>query len=338
MKRVVVGYSGGLETAAAVPWLAETFGAEVIALTLDLGQGVELEGIRDEALAGGAARAHVLDVRDEFAADYVLPALRADALDEGRYPMAAALGRPIVARKLVEIAGMEGAHAIAVGAAAGAIDVSAVARTLDPSLEVITAARAWNMSRHETRDYARAHGVGVRSGDEAYHAETNLWGRSIQLGDSGRWPPPAGLYTRTRAPEACLDEAALVELGFDRGTPVELNGVAMPLVELISSLDAIAGGNGVGRIEPRAREIGEAPAAVVLHAAHDALRARLTSDEVNRQCREMSAAYARLIRDGLWFTEARHDIDAFEALVHDRLSGLVRLRLWRGDCDLVAIE
>ncbi len=339
MRRVVVGYSGGLEAAAAVPWLAETFDAEVVAVTLDLGQGGELEGVRDGALEGGAARAHVLDVREEFAHDYVLPALRADALDEGRCPMVVALGRPLIARKLVEIAGIEGATAIACGAGEPD-DLGAAARALNPSLEVIAAARQWSMSRDDTRRYARAHGVMVRPNDEPYRTDANLWGRSIVPGPAaeGRWPPPPSVFTRTKGPEGRFGEPAVVELAFDRGTPVALNGVAMPLVDLIAALDAIAGGNGVGRIELNAREVREAPAAVVLHAAHDALRARLAPGDLDARCREMSAAYARLIRDGLWFTETRDDIDRFEGAVQDRLTGLARLRLHHGNCQLVAVD
>ncbi len=335
MKRVVVGYPGGFDAAVTVPWLAESYGAEVVALTLDLGQGVELEGVRDAALARGAARAHVLDVREEFARDYVLPALRADALDDGGFPMPVALSRPLIARKLVDIAGMEGATAIASPGfeADGAPSrVAAVVRGLNPSLEILDGAPAWAADREAVRAYARTHGV-TAGPDEAYRADANLWGRSVVPTDAAPgWPPPA-VYRRTRAPDRCSDEPAIVEIAFDAGAPVALNGVTMPMVEFVAALDVIAGSNGVGRLEPTAREIREAPAAVVLHAAHAALRARLApGDAAGRLA--ASAAYAGLIREGRWFTPARDELDAAARAAENGLTGVVRLRLCRGACKI----
>jgi argininosuccinate synthase len=342
MMRVVVGYSGGLETAAAVPWLAETYGAEVVALTLDVGQGGALEAVRDGALESGALRAHVLDVREEFAQRYVLPALRADALDERGCPMAEALTRPLIASKLVEVARLEGASAIVHGeSGANAGGLHAAARALDPSIRVLAPARDWPMSRQETRAYAQARGIAVRPAEEPYHADANLWGRSILAVDGSgdeAWPPPPLLYTRTRAVETCPDEPALVEIAFEHGTPTTINGVAMPLVEFIATLDAIAGDAGVGRIAPSAREVREAPAALVLHEAHEALRTRFTPRALDARCRQTSAAYARLIREGRWFTPTRDDLDRFEQSVQERLTGLVRLQLCRGDCRLMAVD
>jgi argininosuccinate synthase len=328
--------SGGLDTRVAVPWLAQSYGVEVVALTLDLGQGGALEAVRDGALQHGAARAHVLDVREEFARDYVLPALRADALDDGGLPMPAALSRPLIARKLVDIAGMEGATAIAHARvtdrrAAGSIRVAA--RALAPALEIIATPREWRVN--ESPIHASTHGASTAPQDEASDADANLWGRSlVQAATAPAVWPPAAFFRRTRAPEHCPDEPALVEIGFDRGVPASLNGVAMGPVELVAALDAIAGGNGIGRLDTGAREVREAPAAVVLHAAHAALWARLAPGEAVERHHQISLAYADLIRDGHWFSPARAALDAAEQSVQDTLTGGVRLRLRQGDCRL----
>jgi len=277
MERIVLAYSGGLDTSVAIPWLAERHGAEVIAVTLDLGQGRELEQVRERALAIGAMRCHVLDVREEFARDYILPALQAGAIYEDRYPMATSLGRPLIAQKLVEIAEMEKAAAIAHGCTGKGndqvrIDVSA--RALNPKIRVIAPARVWNMSRSDEIDYARKRGIPVPVTKESpYSTDENLWGRSIECGVlEDPWAePPEEIYTLTKSPADAPDVPAYVEVDFARGVPTLVNGVAMPFAELIASLETIAGAHGVGRIDMlenrlvgiKSREIYEAPAAVV---------------------------------------------------------------------------
>jgi argininosuccinate synthase len=302
-ERIVLAYAGGLQTSVAIPWLAEASGAEVVTLTLDLGQGRDLEEIRDRALATGAVRAHVLDVREEFARDFVLPALQAGALQEGCDPMAAALGRPLIAKKLLEIASIEQATAIAHGGTG--IDekrMDATARALNPAIRVIAAARA-----AETLP--------------AHHA--NLWGRA---------------YTVTKPPAKAPDTPAYVEISFERGVPAAINGVPMALTELIESLSIIAGQHGVGRIAvtesdvagARVRHVYEAPAAVVLHAALRVLETSVLPRDLTRLKSERAAEYADLVGNGLWFTPMRDAMDAFNAELQKIVSGSVRIKLFKG--------
>jgi argininosuccinate synthase len=349
MQKIVLAYSGGLDTSVAIPWLAERYGAEIVAVTLDLGQGKELADVRDRALAIGAVRAHVVDAREEFAREYILPALQAGALYEERYPLATALGRPLIARKLVEIARIEGASAIAHGCTGKGndqvrLDVSA--RAIDPDITVIAPAREWGLTRPEEIEYARQRGIPVPATVESpYSIDANLWGRSIECGVlEDPWvEPPEEIYTLTRAPAACPDTPAYVEIAFERGVPVAVNGVAMPLVELISSLETIAGAHGVGRVDMvenrlvgiKSREIYEAPAAVVLHAAHRELESFVIPRDLERLARDLGRTYADLVYNGQWFTPMREAIDAFVQKVQERVTGTVRLKLFKGACTVV---
>ena len=349
MKRIVLAYSGGLDTSVAIPWLAEQYGAEIVAVTLDLGQGKELTDVRERALAVGAVRAHVVDVREEFARDFILPALQAGAIYEERYPLATALGRPLIARKLVEIAAMEGATAIAHGCTGKGndqvrLDVSA--RAMQPDIEVIAPAREWGMTRPEEIEYARERGIPVPATvDSPYSTDANLWGRSIECGVlEDPWAePPDDIYTLTKSPGACPDLPAYVEIEFEAGVPVAVNGVAMPLVELVGSLETIAGAHGVGRVDMvenrlvgiKSREIYEAPAALVLHAAHRELEGFVIARDLERLKRDLGRTYADLVYNGLWFSPTREAIDAFVAKVQTRVTGTVRLKLFKGVCQVV---
>ncbi|HEY7789064.1 MAG TPA: argininosuccinate synthase [Vicinamibacterales bacterium] len=347
--RIVLAYSGGLDTSVAIPWLAERYQAEIIAVTLDLGQEKALAGVRQRALDTGAIRAHVLDVREEFAQGYILPALKADAIYEDRYPLATALGRPLIARRLVEIAEMEQATAIAHGCTGKGndqvrLDVSV--RALNPSLEVIAPARLWQMTRPDEIAYARARGITVPATvDSPYSTDSNLWGRSIECGVlEDPWKePPEEIYALTASPQACPDDPAQVEIDFACGVPVRLNGVEMPLIELIESLTLIAGTHGVGRIDMvenrlvgiKSREIYEAPAAHVLHLAHRELQKLVTPRDLERVARDLSVRYADLVYNGLWFTPLREALDAFFERVQARVTGTVRLTLFKGACRIV---
>jgi argininosuccinate synthase len=346
VKRVVLAYSGGLDTSVAIPWLSERFGAEVVAVTLDLGQGRELTDIRERALTAGAARAHVLDVREEFAREYILPALQAGALYEDAYPLATALGRPLIAKKLVEIARLEGADAIAHGCTGKGndqvrFDVSA--RALEPDIRVIAPAREWGMTRRDEIEYARSRNIAVpATGDHPYSVDANLWGRSIECGAlEDPWTEaPEDVYALTRAPQASPNEPAYIEIEFERGVPVRANGIDMPLVELIESLETIAGAHGVGRIDTvenrlvgiKSREIYEAPAAVVLHAAHRELQKLVVPRDLDRLSRDLGRTYADLVYNGLWFSPTREAIDGFVAAIQPRVTGVIRLKLFKGDC------
>lgn len=325
--RIVLGYSGDHGTSAAIPWLKERYGAEIIAVTVDLGQGRELETVRDRAIAAGAARAHVLDGREEFARDFIVPSLQADALYEDRYPLVDALGRAIVARKLVEIADIEQATAIAHGGRTGQqpSPVEVAVRALRPTVTVIAPAAEWDAARSPM--------------------DSNIWGRTISCGavdDSWR-DAPDDVYTLTKSGADCPNEPAYVEIAFERGVPMAINGIVMPLVDLMGSLLTIAGAHGVGRLDlletvpggQKVRTIYEAPAAVVLHAAHRELQKHVAGREVDRFSRVVRMQYGDLIRTGQWFAPLRLALDAFVQTVQEQVTGVVRLKLFKGACRTV---
>jgi argininosuccinate synthase len=349
MQRILLAYSGGLETTIAIPWLREHYGAEVIAVTVDLGQGLELAAIHERALAAGAVRAHIVDARDEFVKRFILPALQAGAVYEDRYPLATALGRPLLAQRLVEIARMEAAEAIAHGCTGihnDKVRLENSIRALDPSLEIIAAAQAWSMTHAEKIEYARKRNVSVpEAAAGGYSIDTNLWGRAIASGGlEDAWvEPPEEIYTLTRSPQESPDQAAYVELEFEAGVPVRANSVDMSLLELIESLEIIAGAHGVGRIDVvenrlagiKEREVYEAPSAVVLHTAHKELEKLVIPRDLERVKHDLSRIYADLVYSGEWFSHTRETIDAFVAAVQPRVTGSVRLKLFKGDCRIV---
>ena len=349
MEKIILAYSGGLDTSVAIPWLSDRFDAEIIAVTMDLGQGKELDDVRERALAVGAKRAHVIDLREEFARDYILPALQAGAIYEGKYPLATALGRPLIAKHLVEIGRIEGSTTIAHGCTGKGndqvrIDVSA--RALEPKVKVIAPARIWGLTRPEEIQYAKDRNIPVpASVDSPYSTDTNLWGRSIECGclEDPWCEPPDDIYLLTKSPAEAPDTPAYVEIEFERGVPVKINGIAMGLVELITSLETIAGAHGVGRLDMvenrlvgiKSREIYEAPAAVALHTAHKELEMMVIPRDLERLKRQLGAVYADLVYNGLWFTPTREAIDAFVAKVQERVTGTVRLKFFKGDCRVV---
>ncbi|HEY7473687.1 MAG TPA: argininosuccinate synthase [Vicinamibacterales bacterium] len=349
MERIVLAYSGGLDTSVAIPWLAEKYRAEIVAVTMDLGQGKELDDVRERALAIGAVRAHVIDLREEFARDFILPALQAGAIYEGRYPLATALGRPLISKHLVEIARIEGATAIAHGCTGKGNDqvrMDVSARALEPSIKVIAPARIWGLTRPEEIEYARQRGIPVPATvDSPYSTDSNLWGRSIECGclEDPWQEPPEEIYTLTKSPADSPGTPAYVEIEFAGGVPVKINGVAMSLVELIQSLETIAGDHGVGRVDMvenrlvgiKSREIYEAPAAVALHAAHRELQKFVTPRDLERLTAELGVKYADLVYNGLWYTPTREAIDALVAKVQEKVSGIIRLKFFKGDCRVV---
>ena len=349
MERIVLAYSGGLDTSVAVKWLSDRYEAEIVTVTIDLGQGKELDDVRERALAVGAIRAHVVDAREEFAREYIVPALQAGAIYESRYPLATALGRPLIAKKLVEIAEMEEAGMIAHGCTGKGNDqvrMDVSSRALNPDIKVVAPARVWGLSRPEEIKYAQQHGIPVpASVENPYSTDTNLWGRSIECGVlEDPWvEPPEDIYALTKSPLEAPDVPAYVEVEFESGVPTKVNGVSMPLTELINSLETIAGTHGIGRIDMvenrlvgiKSREIYEAPAACVLHEAHRELEALVIPRDLERLKASLSKAYADLVYDGLWFSVTRESIDAFVASIQKRVSGIVRVKLFKGDCRVV---
>lgn len=338
MERIVLGYTGSLETSAAIPWLADRYQAEVIAVVLDVGQRAELVEIRERALALGARRCHVVDVREELVRDYVLRALQAGALQDGRAPQPRSLVRPLIVRKLIDIARMEGAAAIA--HCGDADRFAPAAQALAPFLRLLAPADAWEMSRAALVDYTRAHGVPAAGDKAAFEVDANLWGRSLRLDPASpadRIEVPEELFALTRAPRYCPDQPAYLDIEFTEGVPVRANGIDMTLLEMIDSLETIAGAHGVGRIE-LTRELVEAPAAVVLHVAHNELSRFVISSDLHAVRDGISRAYAELIDGGKWFSHAREALDAFVAAVQPRVTGSVKLELSKGACRAVECQ
>ncbi len=348
MDRIVFAYVGGFEPSIAIPWIADRYRAEVVTVTVDLGQGGLLEDVRDRALAAGAARAHVVDARDEFARDFVLPSLQAGAVDGSGAPLSPALGRALVAKHLVAVARLEGATIVAHGGAGTSAHAGweALVSALDPALTVVAPRRLWGFTPADALDYARRHGLPAPGGlDAAAPGDANLWARTTSCGSLDPWDAlPEDLFVLTRAPADAPDEPAYVEVDFDGGVPVAINDVAMGLVELIQSLQTIAGAHGVGRLDVArppvapsgwAREVSEAPAAVVLRAAHAAMQQLVVPPDLDRLLANLGTTYARLIDDGLWHTLSRQAIDACVAEVQAVVTGRVRLKLSKGACQVV---
>jgi argininosuccinate synthase len=349
MKRIVLAYSGGLDTSVAVRWVAERYDAEIIAVTLDLGQGEELTNVRERALAVGAVRAHVIDAREEFARDFVLPALQARAIYEDGYPLASALARPLIAKHLVAIARMERATAVAHGCTAKdndqvGLDISV--RALDGSLDLIAPAREWEMSRSDEIEYARLHNIPVPvTIASPYSIDSNLWGRSIECGilEDAWTEPPEDIYTLTRSPQQCPDEPAHIEIEFDRGVPVRVNGIDMAPVELIESLETIAGAHGVGRIDMienrlvgiKSREIYETPAAALLLAAYGGVEELVCERDLAHTKQQLALQYATLIYNGLWYSPLRLALQAFMDQISRAVTGTAKVKLYRGSCAVV---
>ncbi len=343
--KVVVAYSGGLDTSVMVRWLIEKLGADVITATGDLGQKKELTGVKEKAYRTGASKAYVKDLTSEFVTGYVFPALKAGALYEQAYPMATSLGRPLLAKLLVDVARAEGATMVAHGCTGKGNDqvrfeVSVAA--LAPELKIIAPVREWEFkSREEEMAYATRHGIPVSATvGSPYSIDENLWGTAIECGvlEDPDVEPPADAYQRTVAPEDAPDTPEYVDIEFAGGIPVRLNGEVTDPVELIDVLNTVAGAHGVGRIDLvenrlvgiKSREIYEAPAATVLHFAHTELE-RLTLDKsVFHMKAQLAAEYANLVYNGLWFSPLRTALDAFMDETQKAVTGKVRVKLFKG--------
>ncbi len=348
-EKVVLAYSGGLDTSVAIRWIKEKYGMDVIALTADVGADKDLEAVREKALAVGAVKALVADSRKEFVAQFVLPALQANAIYQGRYPLATALSRPLIAKMLVELAKKEGAAAVAHGCTGKGndqvrFDVSVAA--LGPNLRVIAPAREWGMTREETITYAAKHGIPVPvTSKSPYSVDHNLWGRSIECGVlEDPWvEPPEEVYAWTASPQAAPADPLYLEIGFEKGVPVAVDGRTLDGVSLIEELNSLAGAQGVGRIDHvedrlvgiKSREIYEAPAATLLFAAHQALESMTLSRDQLRFKRIVAGEYADLIYNGLWFSSLRQDLASYVGSTQRHVTGSVRLKLFKGNCTVV---
>jgi argininosuccinate synthase len=344
MKKVVLAYSGGLDTSVAVAWLREQFGVEVVTLTIDVGGGSLRPGVEARAISAGASRAYVVDARERFVTDFVWPHLQANAIYQGAYPLATALARPLIAQLLVEVAGREGADAVAHGCTGKGNDqvrFDVAVHALDPGLEVVAPMRVgMGLTRDQEIDYAAERGIEIPiTKASPYSIDVNLWGRSCETGIlEDPWvTPPADAYEWT---VAASDAPSPIEISieFEGGIPVALNGDRLEPVELVDRVSTLAGQHGVGRIDHvedrlvgiKSREIYEAPAATVLHAAHRALESLTLSKDTLRFDRLVANELAQLTYDGLWFSALHRDLRGYVASSQRVVSGEVRVRLDHG--------
>jgi len=347
--KVVLAYSGGLDTSVAIRWLQEKYNLDVIAFSVDVGNEPDFPSIREKAEKLGAIKALVKDARKEFVRDFVFPALKANAVYEGQYPLATALGRPLIAKLMVEVARAEGASAVAHGCTGKGndqvrLDVSTAA--LAPELKIIAPAREWGMTREETIAYAQRNDIPIPvTSASPYSTDQNLWGRSIECGVlEDPWvEPPDDAFIWAKPLTETPNAPEYVEIGFEKGVPVAINGQKMNDIDILEQLNELAGKHGVGRVDHiedrvvgiKSREVYEAPAAVLLLQAHQALEAMTLSKEQLRFKRIIAEEYAALIYNGLWFTLFRQDLAAFVESSQRFVSGTVRLKLFKGSSVVV---
>ncbi len=347
MATAVLAYSGGLDTSVAIRWIKEHYDLDVITLTVDLGNERDLPAIAARAKQIGAIKALVVDGRADFVRYFVWPALQAGAIYEGQYPLATALARPLIARLLVEVARAEGAVAVAHGCTGKGndqvrFDVSI--NTLAPDLKIIAPVREWSMTRDNEIAYAAEHGIPLKvTSASPYSVDQNLWGRSIECGVlEDPWiEPPEEVYAWTKSSGPA--EPAYVEISFEQGMPVALNGEEIDGVTLIETLNKLAGEYGIGRIDHienrlvgiKSREVYEAPAAVVLHTAHRALESLTLSRDQARFKEIVAAEYARLIYNGQWYSALHQDLATYVQSTQRFVSGVVRVKLSQGHCAVV---
>ncbi len=347
--KVVLAYSGGLDTSVAIKWLQDKYDLDVIAVTIDVGNERDFSVIRQKALDVGAIKALVIDGKGLFVKYFIFPSLQADAIYEGQYPLATALTRPLMAKLMVDIALEEGASAIAHGCTGKGndqvrFDVSINA--LAPNLKIIAPAREWGMTREETINYAQRHNIPIPiTVKSPYSIDESLWGKSIECGvlEDPWTEPPEEVFTWTKSPGQAPDKPQYVEIEFAKGIPVAIDGQELDGVTLIQQLNELAGKHGVGRIDHienrlvgiKSREIYEAPAATVLLQAHQALEAMTLSKDQSRFKQKVAVEYADLIYNGLWFSQLNRDLSAYILSSQRYVTGTVRMKLLKGHSTVV---
>ena len=342
--KVVLAYSGGLDTSVAVVWLSEQ-GYDVVTMTADVGQKViDLEAAKSKALHSGAVKAYIFDLKKTFVENYVWPSLKANGMYQGTYPLTSALSRPLIAKTLVDIANREGAVAVAHGCTGKGQDqvrIEVCATALNPRLEVLAPVRDWHFSREAEMDYAVKHGIPVKAtASSPYSIDENLWGRSIECGMlEDPWnEPPEDAYELTANPLDAPNEPDFVEITFEHGLPVALNGERMDGVSLILKLNELAGKHGVGRVDMvedrlvgfKSREVYECPGPITLLSAHRALETMTLDKRVLISKRELEIRFAELTYEGYWFSPLRDCIGAFIDETQKYVNGTVKVRLFKG--------
>ncbi|WHX74323.1 argininosuccinate synthase [Bacillus safensis] len=342
-KKVVLAYSGGLDTSVAVKWLQEQ-GYEVVACCLDVGEGKDLAFVQQKALQVGAVQSYMIDAKEEFAEEFALTALQAHTMYEGKYPLVSALSRPLIAKKLVEVAEKENAVAVAHGCTGKGNDqvrFEVSIKALNPDLEVLAPVREWKWSRDEEINYAQKHGIPIPINlDSPYSIDQNLWGRSNECGIlEDPWAaPPEGAYDLTNPLEKTPDTPEIIEITFEKGKPTAIDGIQYSLSDLILHLNEVAGQHGVGRIDHvenrlvgiKSREVYECPGAVTLLKAHKELEDLTLVKEVAHFKPIVEQKMAELIYNGLWFSPLKEALDAFLQETQQNVTGVVRVKLFKG--------
>ncbi|MFA6001943.1 MAG: argininosuccinate synthase [Thermoleophilia bacterium] len=345
-KKVVLAYSGGLDTSVMIAWLKEKHGLDTVAVLVDAGRASGLDGLKQKALDIGAVEAFVVDAREEFANDFIVPALAANALYEEKYPLVSALSRPLICKVLVEAAHKSGATAVAHGCTAKGNDqvrFDLGIRSLDPSLDILAPAREWGMTREQSMEYAEARGIPIPLKKESpYSIDENLWGRTVECGPlEDPWlEPPEDAFAVTCAPADAPDEPAYAEVEFAAGVPVALDGKSLSLVDLVSHIDEMAGANGYGRVDMmenrlvgiKSREVYEVPGSLALIMAHRELEDMTLPRELVHFKRGLEQKFADMTYNGGWFDPLMDAIRAFMTDTQKRVSGTVRLKFFKGSC------
>ncbi len=349
--KVVLAYSGGLDTSVAVLWLQEQ-GYEVITFTADVGQTVDLEAVKNKALNVGATKAYVMDLREEFLQDFIWPSLKANAMYQGTYPLNSAFSRPLIAKKLAMIAQKEGAVAVAHGCTGKGQDqvrIEVCTNALDPNLKVLAPVRDWHFTREAEMEYAIEHGIPVKAtADSPYSIDENMWGRSIECGAlEDPWiEPPSDAFTLTVDASNAPDEAEYLEIAFEEGIPIALNGEQMEGVLLVKKLNEIGGKHGVGRIDMiedrlvgfKSREVYECPAAIILLDAHKALETLTLPKQLRNVKKDLECQYAELTYVGYWFSPLKDAIDAFVETTQKHVTGIVKIKLFKGNAVVAGMK
>jgi len=342
-QKIVLAYSGGLDTSVSIRWLQEKFDADVITLTLNLGQLEDFHEIEERAYSAGAVKHFQMDARDEFVTDYVHPSIKANGMYQGKYPLATALGRPLIATKLVEVAEREGAYAVAHGCTGKGNDqvrMDVTVRSLDPTIKVIAPVREWNMSRDKEIEYAKKHGINIKPKKSLFSTDQNLWGRSIESGplEDPETEPPAEAFEWVSPVDAAPNAPGYLEIGFEQGIPVSLNGRRLGDVELIRQANEFAGKHAYGivdHIEDRlvgikSREVYECPGALAIIEAHrDLEQLVLTRNELAFKA-AVEREWSWLVYSGLWMEPLRLALDSFIETTQRRTSGKVKLKFHKG--------
>ncbi|MCM8900116.1 argininosuccinate synthase [Caldicoprobacter algeriensis] len=352
-QKVVLAYSGGLDTSIIIPWLKENFDYEVIAMVGDVGQGEELEPLREKAIKSGASKVYIEDLKKEFVEDFIFPTLKAGAIYEGKYLLGTSFARPVIAKRLVEIAEKEGAVAVAHGATGKGNDqvrFELTIKALNPHLKIIAPWRMWNIkSREDAIDYARARNIPVPvTKEHPYSMDRNLWHLSHEGGDlEDPWNEPGDhVYLICTPPHKAPDEPEYVEIEFEKGTPVKVNGSRYDSVELIQRLNEIGARHGIGIVDIvenrlvgiKSRGVYETPGGTILYTAHGILESITLDRDTLHYKQHVALKFAELVYDGKWYTPLRKALSAFVDSTQENVTGRVRLKLYKGNCIPAGVE